>query len=403
MNCIVSLCLHCCCLLPNEIEQLNLPSTIEYAKEMRLDPSQSPNGEEARVKELLAKAVRSLPRYEAPLEEAVQSIVANNLSSRFEIKNANQVGLNGRTSDQVFLIYNHRGLLCYVVKAFQNPGELKGRFFPEINAINQLKELNLTNVTPVNNISFGICHDGMEDWGLLLESAATGKPLKEYINSDGNVPEKAFRRFGQGLAQLHHKTKANHPSTIPEKYTNKFDELMASAKTNALIMERLNEVVRPNLFFQYLEQVKKDALQAPVYFSCCHGDPNLGNVFYDHETDDLYLIDLSKLHHSSDRHGNPLADGALDLIKVEKNFRRISLGVIPQNRVETLLAAFFQAYEQEAGQLPDERLFRFYRCYTILERLRDFSRYPTETDPIKQATDKAVFDYILKCVGLMIK
>jgi hypothetical protein len=157
-------------------------------------------------------------------------------------------------------------------------------------------------------------------------------------------------------------------------------------------VQELSKQIPLSDFANYVEEVKRQALRVPVFYSYTHGDPNSGNTFYDPDWDAFYFIDLSGLHPSVDIFKQPLADGALDLVKVEISFRKRVLNVLREELVEELLQSFYEAYEREAGGLPDERICLAYKTYLNLGRLVQYSNYHEIKDPLQRSIKKALFE-----------
>jgi hypothetical protein len=381
---------------------------ISYATEYRHDPTLSTELEEKRKLGLLERVYGKLLNYNSQdnLENAIKAFLIQVLSKDFSftLVDSSQTDMGGKSHDPVFMVKDQKGDLCYILKAFQNPRQIPSKFLPEISALDLIKQLSLPNVGVVEPLAFASYGDGKQEWGLLLESVAKGKRIDQYvlqiakqeINSEQRflylqVAQKAFNRMGEGLAELH-RIKSPIFASIPAAAVVKYEDKLNKIINDQFIVDQLSKHFSLSDFITYVENIKNEGTLTPVAYSYWHGDAHLGNMFYDELDDSLYFIDVAKMHLSIDIKGQPLLDGTVDLIRVEENFRRISLGLLTEEELDLLLTTFYRAYEYKAGQLPDKRLLTFHKTYVKLGRLIDYSRYIDEPDLTKQSIDKAVFD-----------
>lgn len=391
-----------------------------HAQEYRLNPSLPSDQEEERQKKILESVYTNLVNYNSGncLEDAIKAFLADSQSvdpSLYIIIDAKKTDIKGKSHDPVFLIKDKNDTLCYVVKAFLNPRELSSKFLPEISALNLLEDLALPHVTPIKPLGFARYTDGKQEWGLLIETAASGKRLDQYIfqlakpdlNSEElqsrlKIAEKAFYRTGQCLAELH-KIKSPIPAIIPLSERNKFDDKLTRLLENPVIVNELSKNICMSDFIEYLNAIRNQILDVPVPCSYWHGDAHLGNMIYDETNDRFSFIDVAKMHRSVDLYGLPLLDGTIDLMRVEENLHRKALSIIPEKEINRLITSFYQGYEDEAGQLPDERIRLFYRIYKKLGRLVKYVHYLEEMDPVQRSIDNAIFDNTINYFSNVIK
>lgn len=379
------------------------------AREYRTNPAVPLEKEEERQQKLLQEVYYHLVSYqeEDSLENAIKAFLTDILGMDaldFSVVDAGQTDLGGKSHDPVFMVKDLEGRLCYIVKAFCNPRQLSSKFLPEISALDFIKELALPSVGAIEPLAVASYREGSNEWGLLLESVAKGKRMDQYILELGQqelgseqrqnhlqVAQSAFIRMGQSLAELH-AIKSPQPGSLPLSDFQKYDDKLMQVMDDSFIVKELAEHLSISDFYNYVQEIKDQCLQVPIFYTYWHGDAHLGNLFYDQEQDVFYFIDVAKMHRSIAAQEQPLLDGTIDLLRVEENFRRKALDLLTEEEVNLLLTSFYQAYEDQAGQLPDERLLAFHKTYVKLGRLIRYSRYVEEKDPEQQASDRKVFE-----------
>lgn len=386
---------------------------VTLAKELRCDVALPAEVEHGRANDILAKAHHSLPDYscEGSMECAINSLIAKTLNvavGEFSVVDIGDTPLRGRSKDPVYIVNDKQGQRQYVVKAFRNPCSPASGFLAEISAMNLIEELALPHVGAIKPLGFGRYCDGCQEWGLLLETAASGKRLDEYIfplRLPGVALEEraaciksarsALARMGYSLAALH-SIKATSLNRIPsvnlERYTARYGAILG----NAFICRELSRHCCMQEFIANVERIKSEALSIPVLYSYWHGDAHFGNMFYDEHADEFYFVDVARMHQSVDYYGQPMQDGALDLQRVEESFRISALEVLSEEEYNSLLADFYQSYAWAAGQLPDSRLLKFYKTFMLLGRLMIYARYVDEKNEVQRLLDKSVFESALK-------
>lgn len=378
---------------------------IASARKFRKDITLSSEEENMRAKKILDNICQHLIKYdeEHSLEKAVRKFVSDHLLNSYSIVNANLTGMAGRSQDPVFLIKDKEDSLCYVVKAFRNPRDLSSKFLPEISALDLIQQLSMPGVVPITPIAFGIYCGQEQEWGLLLETAAEGNRIDQYIHHLGSLElnseerfaflefcQNVFRRMAESFVFLHAK-KSSHPFSIPIEHLDKFDKKVSTILESPFVISELEQHFSLNEFHQYLNKIKADAMNSSFFYSYWHGDAHLQNMFYNPTKDTFYFIDSSKMHNSISFNEEPLQDSMKDLVSVEESLRRIAIGILNECEVNALLKSFYESYEQYSGQLIQE-IFLFDRTNKKLERLKTYSRYIDENDPIKKSQDKTVFD-----------
>lgn len=336
---------------------LSICSFLSFANEYRTDPTLPAEVEKIRQEQILLEAIDSLPNYDAQnsLEEALTQFLKDNGFVNPILIDAAETQFKGKTSDRVFFVEDQE----VVIKAFKNCN----RFLPEISGLNLISELKWTYVVPIQPLAVG----KYRDWAFLLETKAKGKRLDEFLTSPHL--EKALTRMAISLVELHQiKSKT---FLFPSAIINKYEEKLAK------ILDTLSEELSKHLdlarFADYVRSVKDQAAPLSISYSYWHGDAHLGNMFYNDEEDRFYFIDVAKMHASIDLHGEPLQDGAYDLFRAEENFRRLTLGILSEEEFPYFLEVIEQTYLEK--QPLDPRLITFYKTYTKMGRLIEYSKY----------------------------
>jgi hypothetical protein len=136
---------------------------VTYAREYRADGRNSQEQETERLKVILSQTCEVLPHYEVNdgLQNTVHEFVLDSIGdlSSINVIDTRTTEFFGKSQDIAFLIKSEEGALRYVVKAFQNPCELSGRFLPEISAMDLIRELNLPGISPIHPNYYAIVKD----------------------------------------------------------------------------------------------------------------------------------------------------------------------------------------------------------------------------------------------------
>lgn len=381
---------------------------ISYAKAYRKDTSLPEDVEETRQKNILEYIFTHLKKYDAHscLDGAVRGFLEDEIpliKDGYSLTNAAMTNLGGKSPDPVFLIKENDDALCYVVKAFKHPRDLLSKFVPEISALDLIQELSISGVVPIMPIAVAAYSNQVEEWGLLLETAARGHRIDQFIYRLGNLTpaskerkaflkicQKVFQKSGEAFAELHSR-KSFHPYSIPERQLSKYQESICAIMGSPFIYGELEKRVCMEEFLRHIGDIRESALNTPLYYSYWHGDAHLGNMFYDTLKDEFYFIDVAKMHYSVSLNEEPLFDGLVDLVQFEENLRRVAIDLLDDDELEVLLTAFYNAYRQKSVQDINQSIFLFNRTNKKLERLAIYARYTEEQDPVKKSTEQAIF------------
>jgi hypothetical protein len=388
------------------------PVSMEQARQYRSDPCLTPEEDQSRKQSIIDQFCTELKTYSgADFFSIIHAFLKDAIDAKeesFQIIDASSTFLTGKSQDKVFLLYDQEEHLKYAVKIFRNPRLQISKFLPEISALDLIAQLQLPHVNPIEPLAAALCECAGDSYGVLLETAATGLRVDQYVyaianQSDGSKErkmvlksaERAFWRMGESLAHLHSiHTEDVHP--LPCAIMEKMDAKIRDVQANAFIVSSLSDYVLLDTFRTYLDLVKEQVKPIRISLTYQHGDSHLGNMFYDESQDKFYFIDNALLYKSVDIQGNPLLDGSSDVIRADEHFRRKAFGFLKQQETEHLVSIFYWGYQNVSGTLPDARLTAFYRAYHKLGRLLSYCEYPQEPDPQKRARDEAIFTQALE-------
>ncbi len=391
------------------IQQESLQEIISYAREYRRDTTLPSQEEELRQKNILEQIFTRLKKYNSysSLENGVRGFLADELSLNeydYSIVDANLTAVGGKSQDTVFLVKDSARHVCYVVKAFRSPKDLTSMFIQEISALDLIEQLSLPGVVPIKPIAFASYSNQDEEWGLLLETAAKGERIDQFIYQLGSLEpgskermtflktcQGVFQRMAESFAKLHDR-KSLQSYSIPEIALTRYQKSIPTILESSFIIGELEKHFSSDDFLQYVEKIKAEAVTVPLFYSYWHGDAHLGNMFYDQINNAFYFIDVANLHHAVSMKEEPLLDGTADLVEIDESLRARAIGQLSENEVEALLKSFYETYEKCSGQKIDQQILLFHRTYKKLSRLETYSKYIDEKDPKKRSSDKAIFD-----------
>lgn len=404
--------------IPSHAE--NVQEIVHYARAYRKDLALSPEKETLRQQHILEEVGSRLKIYDAQssLEDAVTVFVQQELTVDIDdltIINANLTDLGGKSHDSVFLIKDQNGNLSYIVKAFRNPRDLSSKFLPEVSALDLIEQLAIPGVEAIKPIAFALCSNQEGEWGLLLETAAKGQRIDQFIYQLASLTpgsnerdvffghfQKVFRRMAESFAKLH-AIKSSESFYLSTEDIDKYNKRLSEVQENSHILRELEERFPVDAFFLYAEKIKTNAIHVPLSHSYWHGDAHLGNMLYDDVEDIFYFIDVAKLHHSISITGEPLLDGTIDLVRIEESLRRLAIGLLSDHEVEELLKSFYEAYEEHSCQPVSPSVFLFHKTCKKLGRLVEYSRYMEMKDPIEQLLNRSVFESALNYFELQME
>lgn len=392
------------------LQSTEAPTISEFAFMIRWErryPANNPIEESLRQTELLKHIVNLIPHYgkHEALEPAIALLLRDYFQEEFQIVNAKSTPFFGKSKDEVFYIQDNQGKTLYVVKAFLDPETLGSNFMPEFSGIALLKEKNMANLKGVEALALGKCHAGAIPYGLLLEVVAPGKLVHQYITAISLAQEparseaiqKAARMFyviGQAFTQLHreHSEKVPFPEELKLKMRQKLDALDAPE-----VAAKLAERIDRQALNRYVEKVIEAASQERMTPCFQHGDPHWKNVFYDPEQELVTLIDTAKLHRTVDIEGNPLADGAYDLVRIQESLVRNSLRLMTAAEVQILIDALHEGYQSHEGVANPAHIY-FHIIYSKISRLSNYADYDRIADPIDSERSRLTFEHSLEFI-----
>lgn len=405
----------------SDTDPCSINDLIDLARSYRLNPYNLPEEEKLRKQEILCQLPSVLPIYHE--QEQLSATLSHFLTQvfgekagHFKIEDAATTELRGKSNDFVFFIKDLDGHLQYVIKAFRDPLTVTSKFLPEISALDFLIRQDMRGTESVRPLAAALCLDENRQFGLLLETAAKGKRMDQYLKEIGKYPKEslerkkllsialqAFKRLGESLALLH-SFKDDRPQRMPQEFLDKMSQKYQEVISNPLIVKKLMDSLDFFAFQKLIAQIIQEAKEVEIHYSFRHGDAHLGNMLYDAECDSFAFIDVAKLHYSMAADGKPLSDGAQEFVRTEESLRKNAIGLLTDEETEALALKFKQAYEQTARTILDERTIAFSKAYRKLGRLVTYASYEENPDPIQLAKEKELFtqalDYFIQQVKI---
>lgn len=385
--------------------QPGLQEIINLAKEYRPDPTQPRLNEKKRKEAIRSKVCSKLPHYGK--HETAAEIIAAFLKDYFHEKKLSYEIMQNvrraptRQKDLVFFIKDGDGNLQLVVKAFLYPRMPGSLFLLELSALDFLRHLKCPSLLPVHPLAVGMGEAGGIEYALLLETAASGMRIDDYIKRYATATDphtrsqnyeqlkKAFIRIGNGLAELHsHRSKKS--GKLDKLLIDRFKAKRSKILHNAHICDCLKEMVNLKDFDAYIKETVEKAYKTPLYFTFSHRDTNLGNLIYDEKLDKLYFIDVAYLHYSISIKGEPLADGLHDLMRVEESLSK-KRGLTHEER-EDLIDLFHGVYQEKSKHPIEWCFFRFHQDYKKLGKLIYYQTYQNIEDELERTRAKNYFE-----------
>lgn len=382
-----------------------LEEVIEQAKLYRIDPDCSDRRNVKRQREIRGEICGRLSHYGEQLTviEIVELFVKDcfkqrEFSSTWVIEKFIKPT---RRMDQVFLIKDREGRLQFVVKSFAYPRKPSSLFLLEISALDFLRQHHFQNVLPIHPLAVGLGESNGVEYGLLLETAATGKRIDDFIkiytsekdpgqrDHHMNLLERAFIRLAKGLEELH-AMKSSKSGIISEWVIDKFISRKDFILSDPFIRQSLEQKMDVSALDSYLESVVAFVQSTPIYFSYSHRDTNLGNLIYDEVLDKIYFIDVAQLHNSISYYGEPVADGLRDLIRVEESLLKLNL--LTTEEAEHLIKVLHATYEEQSQNKINWRFLQFYQDGMKMGTLRHYSRYEQLSDERERSRTKLLFN-----------
>lgn len=394
------------------LQSAETPSIGEFAFMIQWErryTGNTPSQESARQTEILKHIVNLIPNYgkHETLEPAIALFLSDHFKEELYIVNSKNTLFFGKSKDEVFYIQDSQGKMAYVVKAFRDPETLGSNFMPEFSGLTLLHEKHMANLKGVDAIGIGKCQVGSLAYGLTLVSVAPGKLVQQYINEIGLAQGparrqailKAARMFyvmGKAFTQLHkvtgHRAKIAFPEELQQKMRQKLDALDAPE-----VAAKLAGKIDRNALKRYVEKVIEEAAKVRMTPCYQHGDPHWKNVFYDEENELVTLIDTAKLHRTVDIEGNPLADGAYDVVRIQESLVRNSLRLMTAAEVQILIDALHEGYRSHKG-VAEPAHIHFHIIYSKVSRLSNYADYDHISDPIDSERSRLTFEHSLKAL-----
>lgn len=390
---------------------VQLDEILQLSRESRSNTKLSKTEESLRVEKIYSEAYELLPVVqEDSLEICMQRLLETYIGNPEDLKRV-QAPETILKDDKVILFVDKVGTTKYVCKAFKNPKHGSSKFIPEISALDFISDKQLSYSSPITPLAVGKCICEGQSYALLLESAATGHRLDEWIyliaaHPLGSLERlevfenacEAYAALGKAAAELH-SFKHPMPQRIPEdrikKLREKYKVLLNYEHTSSLSRD-----LDLMALGHYIEALIQRVMEILCFYSYCHGDMHLGNVFYDSSLGKVYFIDVAKMHLSFDNEGLPLTEATIDLVRAEENLKRKGYLYITPEEIAELTNACIKGYEGYQNNTIDPALKELYTTYVKLGRLKDYSDWFLMEDPFTQKREKGIYEEAIQYFNL---
>lgn len=367
------------------------------AEQYRLDSSKSEVENDLSRLHVLEEFSKALSPYSGDTIEAIVRAFFADFKGEeahsYTLIDIAKIGMNGRSSDSVYLLKDPDGVPRFAVKVFTKPFELKGKLMRELASLLFLAELKLPYIHPIQIFSLGMATHENVTYGLMLEEAAPGKRMDQYLydlavhalNSSERVAhletaKKAVHRMATALASLH-SIKSDKPGPLHSTDIKKFEKRLRKALENPVIMAAISREIGIEPFLAYVESVRAKGAELSVFHTYLHGSTHFGNVFYDEQTDVITFIDTGAFVRSFDRSGGPLMSEFIDLLRPERDFYKKGTAVgLSEQELDMLKQEFYYTYEESLGPI-DADAFEFFKVSEVLRNLHSYSDYTKQPDP----------------------
>lgn len=340
----------------------DIARVTRQAKQLRKGKSHYTRDEKLHLVRLHRAIIRKIPHYgEGPMEMCVAAFVRHGLKSDgYSIINSNETILGGESKAKVFFVYNKQGEMKYVVKAFPKPNHFDTGLLAELSGMALIKERHLHTVSTVIPIDIGICLQNGSEYGLLLETAATGQRADQYIqailditNEDPKRKERLkeacrmCKAVGRGLSEFHgidNQQRATLQRTGLLRAKLEYDILLTPEVKNVL-----QEYMDLETFNRYVRNQMHVALKLESKKYYRHGDAGPKNVFYDPKAKRILFIDVARIHHFINRAGHPQARNIEDLFLMHRKMMELAQNGLSEEERLQLSASLCAGYTAISG------------------------------------------------------
>lgn len=386
-----------------------MQAVCELARSYRQATDALTEEEIVRQQAILDQMNEQLPRYRE-LEELSTTIfhfLQDELGEKgqnYTLVNAAETEIRGKSKDVVFFVMDRAGSLQFVVKAFRTPLMRASKLLPEISALDFLRQRAIPGTVQIEPLAAALCDLKDQSYGLLLETAAPGKRVDQFLKDIGKfapgseereeslqIALHVIQRVGESLALLHD-SQNDQLKPLPKLFLEKLEKKYLEVMHSPVIVAALTNHLAMDAFQAYILDLIQTAREVKVFASYQHGDANLGNMLYDKETNVLTFIDVAKLHSSMTANGTPLSEGTQEVVRTEESLRKNAINLLSEEEVAALTVQLKQAYEEASQMNLDDKVVEIATTYRKLGRLISYVNADEQVDPELRAKNRALFE-----------
>lgn len=306
--------------------------------------------------------------FAASIEEFAQSILKIN-DAKITKNQTNDLVEGGRLAD-IFFITSPITNKTVVVKRFSKEIGQTWEWKREKEAYNYLDKKTYKHLKTADLLS----SEEDDEYIYIVLSKAKGMSLNQLLKQRQTLPfwqkhaydkkiVKAMEKCAKSFHELHFQSGKNQTKSIPQK----------SYAPEQLVSRVSPHIRNRKLVEKTFHQLRTKILAKPLKFGVTHGDLHLGNIFFDLESEELTLIDLSTLSgHNHQAGKTPIAE---ELANFMVHFAAIgNLYDLSDEEIQYYLNAFkkhYQGYEEMKDEIYYFQLLTYLR---LIELCQDGSK-----------------------------
>ena len=322
---------------------------------------------------------------------------------RIEVNNIRETpGLEsiGGSGDPVFFITKNKDPIL-VVKALNlylgTNKEHKENVTRELSSMEFMNSHVVSSVTTEKPVAIGLCYVGGTCYVLLAKTYCPGTMVEQLVNKLlGNSSEELFfgvldaiTKIGRTLGEVHSIATCKSKPDLKQKIA--INDLLDT------VIDVAGDKIEDIDFSQlrdYVNNITDAFLKADYRHSFCYSDASCANFLYDEKTTQLYLIDLSSLHDSLTKKGEPIGNPAAAVVKFEEKLEEFVARGLDKALYEKLKEAFYKGYLSAGFEPPAKELRDYFYMRRKLHRI-EWGVNSSEKSEEKYLVDQFLFESAL--------
>lgn len=387
---------------------LDMDEVLDLSKQFRSNPKMLPRQDQFRKDLILKKFNKNVKQLGS--NESTNALLTIFLQDYFKQeslpfvtvqRNPNKRNRFGQLKDPVFFLRDEEGTLQYVVKVFRKPSRANSRILSELSAMECYNNLDLPDVLPVHPLAVAIGESRNKELGFLLESAATGQTLSNWLfnylwetdptqqKHNFEIIKKALYKTGQALGELH-SSSPHKKKPLSKQIINEFTSVKRAIFDNQSMCRILKKQVDPQALLARLNKLFKQVNKKAYETSFTHYDTNMNNILYDETLDKVYFIDLASSNPYLTLNGLPNGNPMHDLAKVQMGmiYREIE-----KDTLNELISSLYSGYKEKSDCALDCKLIKFYLALNELKYFNTLKH--NDNDKMKLEAEAKKFTFFM--------